>query len=122
MRNDRIRYIKEHCFEFYKNNIQKQYKRNGDLTYRENYSNKSTTVISSELLDEHGTWELNTSDGDLDYTTVNGTGLDLQLDLYTLIRIDTDDDLNLYASIPYNVTDNISFEIDNRGLFIINEN
>ena len=81
MRNDRIRFIKEHCFDnFLKGNIQKQYKRNGE-------------------------------------------GLDPNtLDIYTLIRIDVDNDGYLFASIPYNISEDVSFEINNRGLFIIEEN
>ena len=122
MRNDRIRFIKKHCFDFYKGNIQKQYKRNGDLIYKENYTNK--LVSSSRYSDyESGEGSWNYQNGILYYLSRNGEGSDPDtLDLYSLIRIDVDNDGYLFASIPYNIEEDISFEINNRGVFIINEN
>ena len=123
MRNDRIRFIKEHCFDnFLKGNIQKQYKRNGDLIYKENYTNKSMSLSSySDYESGEGSWDY--QNGILYYLSRNGEGSDPDLlDLYSLIRIEVDNDGYLFASIPYNISEDISFEINNRGLFIINEN
>lgn len=123
MRNDRIRYIKRHCFSFNIGDIQKQYYRNGDLTYRENYTKKLTPSEIYTFDSGGGTWDYSDVTGNLDYLSVNGEGFDYEsLDLYSLIKIDTDDELNLYAMIPYNIVDDVSFEIDNNGMFIIIEN
>ena len=123
MRNDRIRFIKEHCFDnFLKGNIQKQYKRNGDLIYKENYTNKSMSLSRySDYESGEGSWDY--QNGILYYLSSNGEGSDPNtLDIYTLIRIDVDSDGYLFASIPYNISEDVSFEINNRGVFIINEN
>lgn len=124
MRNDRIRFIKGHCFSFEIGDIQKQYKRNGDLVFKENFTKRSTTSEGEDYDSGLGTWDYNSQTGILDYISENGDqGLDItNLDLYSLIRIDTDDELNLYAMIPYNIIDKVSFEIDNNGMFIIIEN
>lgn len=123
MRNDNIRFIKGHCFSFNIGDIQKQYKRNGDLIYRENSTKRSTTSESQDYESGLGTWDYNSNSGILYYLSENGEGLDItNLDLYSLIKIDTDTDGYLFASIPYNIIDDVSFEIDNRGIFIINDN
>lgn len=123
MRNDNIRFIKKHCFSFEIGDIQKQYKRNGDLIYRENFTKRATTSESQDYDSGLGTWDYNSESGILYYLSENGEGLDItNLDLYSLIKIDTDTDGYLFASIPYNIIDDVSFEIDNRGIFIINDN
>ena len=123
MRNDNIRFIKEHCFSFEIGDIQKQYKRNGDLIFKENFTKRSTTSESEDYDSGLGTWDYNSNSGILYYLSENGEGLDItNLDLYSLIKIDTDTDGYLFASIPYNIIDKVSFEIDNRGIFIINDN
>lgn len=123
MRNDKIRFIKSHCFGFNFGNIQKQYKRNGDLIFKENFTKKTTTSESEDYDSGLGTWDYNSNSGILYYLSENGEGLDItNLDLYSLIKIDTDTDGYLFASIPYNIIDDVSFEIDNRGIFIINDN
>ena len=123
MRNDNIRFIKEHCFSFEIGDIQKQYKRNGDLIFKENFTKRSTTSESEDYDSGLGTWDYNSNSGILYYLSENGEGLDItNLDLYSLIKIDTDTDGYLFASIPYNIIDDVSFEIDDRGIFIINDN
>lgn len=123
MRGTNIKLIKEPCNEFNWNDTQKQYKRNGDLTYQFSYTKKGSYSKGNEFEDEHGLFEFSQLTGKLDYVTINGENPDLgALDLYSLIRIEADTDCYLYAYIPYNVEDEISFEINNRGLFIINEN
>ena len=123
MRNDKIRFILEHCFSFKIGDIQKQYKRNGDLIFKENFTKRSTTSESQDYESGLGTWDYNSNSGILYYLSENGEGLDItNLDLYSLIKIDTDTDGYLFASIPYNIIDDVSFEIDNRGIFIINDN
>lgn len=123
MRNDRIRFIKKHCFSFNIGDIQKQYYRNGDLTFRDNYTKKLTPSEIATFDSGGGTWDYSSQTGILDYLSVNGEGSDFDsLDLYSLIRIDVDEDGYLFASIPYNIIDKVSFEIDNRGIFIINDN
>lgn len=123
MKNDKIRFIKRHCFDFNIGNIQKQYKRNGDLIFKENFTKRSTTSESQDYDSGLGTWDYNSNSGILYYLSENGENFDItNLDLYSLIKIDTDTDGYLFASIPYNIIDNVSFEIDNRGIFIINDN
>lgn len=124
MRNDRIRFIKGHCFSFEIGDIQKQYKRNGDLVFKENFTKRSTTSSGEDYDSGLGTWDYSSQTGILDYISENGDqGLDItNLDLYSLIRIDTNTGCELYANIPYNIIDEVSFEIDNNGIFIINEN
>lgn len=121
MRNDRIRFIKNHCFDFMIGDTQKQYYRNGDLTYKFNYSNKLSDATKLQFDNDGGTWIY--EEPILYYRTRNGEGVDINsLDLHTLIRIDVDSDGYLFASIPYNISEDVSFEISNRGVFIINEN
>ena len=123
MRNDRIRFIKGHCFTFNIGDSQKQYKRNGDLIFKENFTKRTTTSESQDYESGLGTWDYNSNSGILYYLSENGAGFDItNLDLYSLIKIDTDTDGYLFASIPYNIIDDVSFEIDNRGIFIINDN
>ena len=123
MRNDKIRFIKRHCLDFNDGNIQKQYKRNGDIIYKENHTNKLTPSGSHDFESGLGSWDYNSESGILYYLSENGEYIDTDnLDLYSLIKIDTDTDGYLFASIPYNIIDNVSFEIDNRGIFIINDN
>lgn len=123
MKNDKIRFIKRHCFDFNIGNIQKQYKRNGDLIFKENFTKRTTSSENQDFESGLGTWDYNSNTGILYYLSENGEGFDItNLDLYSLIKIDTDTDGYLFASIPYNIIDNVSFEIDNRGIFIINDN
>lgn len=123
MKNDKIRFIKGHCFDFETGNIQKQYKRNGDLIYRDNTSQKLQASESKDYQSGDGTWDYNSETGILYYLSENGENFDItNLDLYSLIVIDSDTDGYLFASIPYNIIDEVSFEIDNRGIFIINDN
>lgn len=123
MKNDKIRFIKRHCFDFNIGNIQKQYKRNGDLIFKENFTKRTTSSENQDFESGLGTWDYNSNTGILYYLSENGEGFDItNLDLYSLIKIDTDTDGYLFASIPYNIIDKVSFEIDNRGIFIINDN
>lgn len=123
MKNDKIRFIKRHCFDFNIGNIQKQYKRNGDLIFKENFTKRTTSSENQDFESGLGTWDYNSNTGILYYLSENGEGFDItNLDLYSLIKIDTDTDGYLFASIPYNIIDDVSFEIDNRGIFIINDN
>lgn len=124
MKNDKIRFIKRHCFvDFNIGNIQKQYKRNGDLIFKENFTKRTTSSENQDFESGLGTWDYNSNTGILYYLSENGEGFDItNLDLYSLIKIDTDTDGYLFASIPYNIIDDVSFEIDDRGIFIINDN
>lgn len=124
MRGTNIRLIKETCTNFNWNDLQKQYKRNGDLTYNFSYTKKGTSFISDDFESDHGLFDFNSSTGILSYDTANGFDPDTgKLDLYTLIKIYVDNDGYLVALVPYNIEEEISFELDEAdGTFKINEN